>query len=91
MGRRGRANRFVAGRKAPKGAHCMDNLLDSLKPQLDAMRASYQAGFEEGRRAAYREIAEDLQKLQTNFKNTRELTLSTQQGEINHGTQSRQT
>jgi hypothetical protein len=64
------------------------DLLESLKPQLDAMQHMYKAAFEAGRRSAFAEMAPGLKKLQEqfdelypNFKDTRELPLSKQQGE----------
>jgi len=74
------------------------NLLDSIKPQLDAMHKMCEAAFEEGRRSAFREMLPMIEKLQAlsgkpNFltKNEGADTLQKTAGDKNNGTQSGQT
>lgn len=45
----------------------MDQFLESLKPQLEAMNEMYKNGFEEGRRSAFAEMLPEIDKLQKTF------------------------
>ena len=76
----------------------MDQLLDSIKPDLDAINQMYKVAFEEGRRSMAIEMRPVINRLQeafdkfyTDFKQNEAADLFNQQGEIHHGTQSRQT
>jgi len=44
------------------------DLLDAVKPQLDALRMAYITAYEEGRRSAFAEMLPYIKKLQELFE-----------------------